>query len=303
MLEELSSKMIDVLQHNEVRRFRIARTMLGRGWYHTAAFWVDGLMVDSGCAHTVPELLAVLGCRDQNVGGGLEGSALRVHTVVSTHCHEDHIAGNAALQRCFGARVLAHPLALPVLAAPRELQPQQIYRRIVWGYPEPVRGAPLGETVETPRHSFRVVHTPGHSPDHICLFEPRRGWLFCGDAFVGGRDRALRVSANVWEIVASLRRLAGLDAELLFCGSGTIHEQPALELRRKIDYLEELGGRVVELHRRGWGIARIRRALFGREELITCLTQGDFSGTNLVRSYIDNAPSSPDLPRCGEVAA
>jgi hypothetical protein len=66
--------MIDVLQQGEVRRFRMARTMLGRGWYHTAAYWVDGLMVDSGCAHAVPELMAALGCRNGS-GAGCRAAA------------------------------------------------------------------------------------------------------------------------------------------------------------------------------------------------------------------------------------
>ena len=44
---------------------------------------------------------------------------------------------------------------------------------------------------------FQVIYTPGHSPDHICLFEHKHGWLFTGDLFVGGMDRALRVDYDV----------------------------------------------------------------------------------------------------------
>ena len=41
--------------------------------------------------------------------------------------------------------------------------------------PGPSRGQPIGEWVETDRYRFQVIHTPGHSPDHICLFEPEQG--------------------------------------------------------------------------------------------------------------------------------
>ncbi len=254
----------------------MGRGLLGRSWYHTAAYRVDGLMVDSGCMGGVDELLAAL-----------DGEGL--HTVVNTHSHEDHIAANAALQRR-GARILAHPLALPVLSAPKELEPQQLYRRLFWGYPPPSVGQPLGEVVETERHTFQVVPTPGHSLDHVCLHEPRRGWLFTGDAFIGGKDRALKASCDVWQIIESLERMAGLDAGLMFTGSGSVYEDPSPLLQQKAAYLRELGQRVLDLHQRGRSQSQIRRELLGSEPMISYLTQGDFSGLQLVRSFIEDGP-------------
>lgn len=271
---------IEVIEDG-IHRFRLARTVLGRGLYFTTAYYVDGLLVDSGCAHSVNELVAAL-----------EGPRSRVHTIVNTHSHEDHIAGNAPLHRQHGARVLAHPLALPVLADPRRLQPEPLYRRIFWGYPEPSRGEAIGETVETENHRFDVVHTPGHSPDHICLFEPHQGWLFAGDAFVGGRDRAIRWVSNVWQIIASLRKLASLDTRMMLPGSGTIYRDPRRAIERKIAYLEETAERARELYDQGLSTARIREQLFGPEPLIAHITFGDFTGLNLVRSFIEDRPAN-----------
>ncbi len=45
---------------NEVVRLRMARTLLGQPLYHTAAYWVDGLLIDSGCAHTARQLTSTL---------------------------------------------------------------------------------------------------------------------------------------------------------------------------------------------------------------------------------------------------
>jgi glyoxylase-like metal-dependent hydrolase (beta-lactamase superfamily II) len=148
----------------------------------------------------------------------------------------------------------------------------------------------IGDYVETERYCFEVLHTPGHSSDHICLYEPKQGWLFTGDVYVGGRDRALRADYNVWQIIDSLKHLASLDVKLLFPGSGTTRESPQEELLRKIAYLEEMGERVLDLHRRGWGRRRIRLRLFGREMPIAYYTLGHFSGRNLVRSYIEDRP-------------
>ena len=267
--------MIQIEQSHGVHRYRMGRTLLGRGWYFTAAFRVDGLMVDSGCVGGVRGLMAAL-------------DHCAIHTVVNTHSHEDHIAANADLQRRHGARVLAHPLALPVLSAPMELEPQQLYRRVFWGYPRPSFGEPIGPWVETERYRFRVIETPGHSLDHITLYEPAKGWIFSGDAYIGGRDRALKASCNVWQIIESLEILATLDAGLLFAGSGTVYEDPCPLLRKKIAYLRQRGEQVLDLHRRGSSQRRIRVKVFGKEPMITHLTQGDFSGQQLVRSFIED---------------
>lgn len=261
-----------------VRKFRLARSILGRGLYYTAAYWIDGLMTDTGCAYTVSELVSAL-----------EGSY--VDLIVNTHSHEDHIGANGALQRRFGAKIMAHPSALPVLAEPRKRQRLKPYQLVMWGYPDASNGTAIGATVETSNHRFKVIHTPGHSPDHICLYEPDRGWLFSGDTYIGGRDQALRADYNIWEIIRSLRKLANLEVTFLFTASGSVRGNARRDLVEKIRYLEETGERVLELHRQGLSYGRIRRKLFGREQAIAYFTLGHFSGKHLVRSFAEDRAS------------
>jgi glyoxylase-like metal-dependent hydrolase (beta-lactamase superfamily II) len=269
--------MIHVKQIGPVKKFHLARTLWGRGRYYTACYWVDGVMVDTGCAHAVEELLCAL---DQS----------KVDLIINTHSHEDHIAGNDALQRRDQATVLAHPLALPVLAGPREKQPLRPYQRVMWGYPEPSQGQPIGQNVDINNLHFQVIHTPGHSVDHICLFETNHGWLFTGDTFIGGKDRALRADYDIWNIMTSLRKIARLDASVAFTGSGSIKKAPQQEIKEKIEYLEETAERVWELHNKGLSPSRIRKELFGKEILLNYITLGHFSGRNLVRSFIKDRP-------------
>lgn len=268
--------MIDIEHVGEVTRFRMGRTIWGKGYYFTAAYWVDGLVIDSGCSYTVREFVSALGSSP-------------VDLIVNTHSHEDHIAGNAVLQAKFGARAVAHERALPFLANPRQrrLRP---YQQVIWGYPDPSVALPIGDKVDSRHLSFQVVHTPGHSPDHVCLFEPGRGWLFTGDAYVGGKDRSLRADYNIWLIIESLKKMAALQPKVLFTGSGTVRHDALKELGTKIDYLEETGGRVLDLHAKGWGRRHIRRHLFGPEETICYITLGNFSGSNLIRSYLEDLP-------------
>jgi glyoxylase-like metal-dependent hydrolase (beta-lactamase superfamily II) len=239
-------------------------------------------MIDTGCAYTVSELL-----------NATEGLALT--DIVNTHTHEDHIGANAALRRRSDATIHVHSSGIPILAEPREKKHLRPYQRVMWGYPEPSRGIPIGGEIKTGKHRFRIIHTPGHSPDHICLYEPERGWLFTGDTYIGGKDRALRADYNIWAIIASLKTLAALETTLLFSGSGSIRRNPRTVLRRKVEYYEEIADRIRALHGRGWGYGRIRHRLFGREIPLAYVTLGNFSGKNLVRSFVEDRPDDePD---------
>jgi glyoxylase-like metal-dependent hydrolase (beta-lactamase superfamily II) len=262
----------------QVVRLRMARSLLGRPAYFTAAYWVDGLLVDTGCAHTARQFISAL-------------KGWNVDQVVNTHSHEDHIGANANTQETFLCPIWAHPDALPILRNPR-LQPLQPYRRLFWGWPKPSQAEPIGQWIKTGHHRFQVIHTPGHSPDHICLFEPDHGWLFSGDAYIGGQDRALRQGYEIYGIIDSLKRLAELPVRMLFSGSGTVRSEGRKHLREKVDYLEQTGERIRSLRDQGLSARRIRRRVFDRELPITYVTLGHFSGLRLVQSYFAE-PSSP----------
>lgn len=256
----------------EVIKLRVARSLFGRPAYFTSAYWVDGLLIDTGCAHTAGQFLTTL-------------QGWRVDQVVNTHSHEDHIGANAQVQQTFHCSIRAHPDALPILRDPG-LQRLQPYRRLFWGRPKPCDAGAVGDWVQTDRFRFQVIPTPGHSPDHICLFEPDRGWLFSGDAYIGGEDRALRHGYDIHTTLTSLKRLAELSVEMIFSGSGTVRDEGRKPLLYKIAYLEELGERIRTLHQEGLSARQIRRRLFGRELPITYLTLGHFSSMHLVRSYL-----------------
>ena len=273
--------MIKITPYGGVTRFDLARTLSGSGRYWTTAYLVDRMLVDTGCAHSAPALIEAL-----------DDTALV--QIANTHTHEDHIGANGPLQQQrIGLEVLAHPSALPVLSDPRREQPLQLYRRVMWGWPDACVGQPVsdGDVIETENYQFQVLHTPGHSSDHLCLFEPEQGWLFTGDLFVGGRDRALRSDNDIWQIIGSLKRIAALPAKTMFPGSARVRENPIEALGIKIAYLEQLGEAVLALDRQGWGVAEIVRALCGGPMWIEFITLGHFSRRRLVQSYLGQRDS------------
>jgi glyoxylase-like metal-dependent hydrolase (beta-lactamase superfamily II) len=268
--------MIKISHFDAVTRFDLARSIAGRGRYWTVAYFVDGMLIDSGCAYTASELVRQL--EDQPI-----------EYILNTHSHEDHIGANGLLQRQReDLEILAHELALPVLAAPREKQPILFYQKLFWGWPEPSQGKSVadGDVVKTENYAFQVLHTPGHSPDHLCLYEASQGWIFSGDLFVGGRERALREDYDIWGILASLKRLAGLQASMLFPACARVRSNPQEEFQSKIAYLEEMGNRVLELHQAGFREGEIARKVFGGPMLVELITTGNFTRRHLVASYL-----------------
>jgi glyoxylase-like metal-dependent hydrolase (beta-lactamase superfamily II) len=268
--------MLKISRFGAVARIDTARNLPVLGEYWTTAYLVDGLLIDTGCAHAAPELVREL-------------ENLPLSRIVNTHAHEDHIGGNGPLQtRRDGMQILIHELGLPVLADPKGLQPLQPYRKLFWGWPEPSVALSIadGDVISTDNHSFHMIHTPGHSSDHCCLYEPEEGWLFSGDLYVGGHERALRVDYDIWGILASLKRIAELPSRMLFPGSARVRENPEEVLRAKITHLEQMGERIFGLHKKGWSVQKIVRAVCGKPMFLELFTLGHFSRRGLVLSYL-----------------
>lgn len=280
-----SRALLEVSQFGDVTQIKLSQEDEGRPLYWTTAYLVDGLLIDTGCVHTVEELVAYL-----------EGQELAVRTVVSTHYHEDHVAGNRRIQERFGARLLAHPVAVTEMARVPDLQP---YRAVIWGYPEPCLAEPVGPEIHTPSFRFEVIDTPGHCPGHVALLERENGWCFSGDLYVGARLKAIRPDEDVAAIVSSLERLAALATEgmegparglTLFTGIGRVVEDGRRALLDCAAHLRDMAAKARQLQRKGLPEAAIRDEFFGRESVLDTLTGGHYSAANLVRALLSSSP-------------
>lgn len=271
--------MIDVEQHGSVRAIRMSRSLFGRPLYWTAAYWLDGLLIDTGPACTAPQLARLL-------------ANLPVRQIAITHAHEDHIGGLALLRRRFPqAQVYAPRLSLPLIEQPERIS-MEWYRRLLWGVPQGVEGVQSLDCVDdrltTGEYTLRAVETPGHSRDHVSYFEPRYRWLFSGDAFIGGRDVAWTPEFDLFGVISSLRTLASLRPERLFPGSGTVRRTPLPDLHGKISALVQLAQEVNRLEASGCTTAEMVETIFHGEPRITTWSMGHFSAANLIeacRSY------------------
>ncbi len=132
------------------------------------------------------------GFEPERLAAEVERRRLKLRYVFNTHSHHDHTGGNAFF-RARGASLAAHASARTRPDLP--LADADVLR--------------LGES------EIRVLHTPGHSPDSICLVAPP--YLFTGDTlFVGECGRVDLPGSDVRAMHHSLLTvLRGLPDDLV----------------------------------------------------------------------------------------
>lgn len=111
-----------------------------------------------------------------------------VERIVLTHRHADHAAGAGRLSKLTGAPVLAFGA-----------------------------GTSDGDAVG----GLVAVHTPGHAPDHLCLWHPESSTLLSGDLIAGvGSIMIAPPEGDLGEYVASLERVRELGPSRILPGHG-----------------------------------------------------------------------------------
>jgi glyoxylase-like metal-dependent hydrolase (beta-lactamase superfamily II) len=253
-----------------VTRYKMARTVLSRNCI-MSLLTRDGLLIDTGFAYLAEQFYRAL--QEKNV-----------EQIANTHHHEDHVGANYLFEQRRSVPAFAHPLALPLIERPPAKL--KLYRDVVWGVPQPAHVQAVGTNISTAKYSFQVLHLPGHSHDHIGLYEPKQGWLFSGDLFLSVKVRVLRLDEDIYASMASLRRAIALPLQRLFCGSAKVLDNPGEILQQKLAFYEETQQRIASLHQKGWEAEEIRDAVLGKEGVWPWMSQGEFSKLNLVKAFL-----------------
>jgi hydroxyacylglutathione hydrolase len=110
---------------------------------------------------------------------------LTVRLVINTHGHPDHTNGNAAVVQLTAARVAAHPLCTE----------------------RPDIAVADGQELAVGSLRLRCFHVPGHSPDHLALYEPDYRLLMSGDLLFVGKVGGTATDADARIEWDSLQRL------------------------------------------------------------------------------------------------
>jgi hydroxyacylglutathione hydrolase len=188
---------------------------------------------------SVPTLIDTASGRPEHVrevAAAFDDSAVAPQVLV-THAHPDHAGGAAAISvRWPGARFAKFPWP--------DRDP---------GYPVSWRALADDDLVAAGDEQLWVVHTPGHSPDHVCFFEPRSGTLFGGDLVMNGGTVVIPAlhGGSLSQYLASLKRVLDLQPRRILPGHGSVIEQPASLLRGYIAHRLARERQILEALQRG----------------------------------------------------
>lgn len=163
------------------------------GWYVSVlVFFGKGKidLVDAGYEKTPSEYIFPL---VKKLGHSLS----EINFLVNTHRDGDHIQGNKLIKENTKAKIAAHELEAEAI---KDLDVK----------------LKDDDTVELGDRKFKIIHTPGHTPGAICLYDSENRFLISGDSVCGERTNLIRMDKKIY--IASLKKLSKLEINLLVMG-------------------------------------------------------------------------------------
>jgi glyoxylase-like metal-dependent hydrolase (beta-lactamase superfamily II) len=183
-----------------------------RGWLNSNVVVLrepgDNVLIDSGyCTHRERTLELLAG------PAGLEGEPLE--RLINTHCHSDHMGGNAAVASAHGCRITIPEGEVKHV---RPWTPQSVWMALYDQKADPFHfddTLAAGDAFEGGGFEWQVHAAPGHDMDALMFFEPRHRILISGDAlwengmgFVWPDEGYNEHIAAAREALATIERLA-----------------------------------------------------------------------------------------------
>lgn len=139
-----------------------------------------------------------------------------IRYIVLTHCHFDHIAYLTAIVKMTGAKVCIHPEDADGLNHDTQSLSYMFGGHAPGIIPDMLLND--GDIID----GYQVIHTPGHTPGSICLYDPDSGDLISGDTVFsdGGFGRYDFPRGSREMLQESLDRIAELRVTGLYPGHG-----------------------------------------------------------------------------------
>ncbi len=139
-----------------------------------------------GCEKTAKGAIVDPGGSESMILKAVKDMGLTIDQIIATHGHPDHVCGNRIVQEATGAKIVMHEDDASFFFKPEI----QSYFSMLGMEPSPPVDITVkdGDIIKVGDEELRVIHTPGHTPGGICLYNPPD--LITGDTlFVGGLGR------------------------------------------------------------------------------------------------------------------
>jgi glyoxylase-like metal-dependent hydrolase (beta-lactamase superfamily II) len=236
-------------------------------------YFIDGLLVDTGPSIRKRALMPIFNTWD-------------IEQIALTHHHEDHAGMASWLTKHTNAKIFVHEETIEMVKRRARIP---WYRKLFAGSREAFQASIYPSVIQTGKYEFYPIETPGHTDDHMALFEPNHGWLFTGDLYITPYPKVFLHDESMNAYIQSIEKIQELDYQTIFCAHEGVVTTGKQMMAYKLDYLKGIKNEVIRLHRLGLSDELITKTLFPKQVKLEQLTFGSFSRLHLVRScYIND---------------
>lgn len=169
-----------------------------RHWEETHCYLLDG---------SQRSLLIDTGLGIGNISEAAAKLTDKPVTAVATHIHWDHIGGHK-------------------------------YYPDFYAYEAELDWLDGGEHIRLGDRVIEVIHTPGHSPGHMCFWEEKTGYLFTGDLAYRGMLTAWFPSTDPEAYLKSLETVAALPVKKVFPAHHALDIRPEMIIRMRNAFVQ-----------------------------------------------------------------
>ncbi len=150
----------------------------------------------------------------------IEDNSLKPVRLINTHCHIDHVLGNAFVSEKYKLSTEIHKEGLPLLGNMKGYG--MMFGLIVENIPKPDKFIEDNQIINFGKSSLKAIYTPGHA-DGSLAFYSEEGFVIVGDVlFYGSIGRTDLPSGNHDRLINNIKnRLFVLpDNTKVYCGHG-----------------------------------------------------------------------------------
>ncbi|MCA0170635.1 MBL fold metallo-hydrolase [Bacillus sp. RAR_GA_16] len=231
-------------------------------------YLVDELLIDCGPSRLRKEITDFLSTENYT-------------QIILTHHHEDH-TGNASIVPS-SIPIYIHPEGIPLCRTRPHLP---LYRRVFWGSRKPFETKGIEHQLKTRNHTFDLLHTPGHAPDHLALLEKEQGWLFTGDLYVMSHPKSIFAFESIPDVIQSLHKVLSYEFDTVFCSHAGILHHGRRRLEEKLDYLLSIQAQVLQKHNDGKPASVIQKELFPDRHVLNYFSLFENSSKHIITSIL-----------------
>lgn len=234
------------------------------------SFSIDGILIDTGSKSLEKQFMPFFNQQD-------------IEKIIITHHHEDHTG-------C--ASILQNKMKVPIFMNERKIEECRkkasypLYRKIFWGSRAAFNATPLEDTFQSRHAKWDCIETPGHAEDHVALLNRETGQLFTGDLYVQTKTKVILRNESIPTIIHSLKKVLTYDFNSVFCCHAGFIQDGRNALERKLQYLLELQGNVLQMYNEGLPPKQIKKRLFPKKFPIVFFSGGEWDSIHIINSII-----------------